>query len=169
MIAEIGSLLTSSKAAYDIAKGIGSLKSEVDRNESISKILEVLLSVQTNALSVNAIAQELQEDKSALTQKIMEFEKWSETELQYELKEITPGIFVYCYKIADEPAKPIHWLCTKCFQERKAYIIQFDYEFMSGRHYFCPNCSTKYNIPHSSSNSSAPSFESDDPHGGIDV
>ena len=63
MIAEIGSLLTSSKVAYDIAKGISALKSDVDRNESISKILEVLLTVQTNALSVNAIAQELQEEK----------------------------------------------------------------------------------------------------------
>jgi hypothetical protein len=150
MIAEIGSLVASSKAAYDIAKGISALKSEVDRNESISKILEVLLSVQTNAVSVNVIAQKLQEEKSALTQRIMEFEKWFETELQYELKEIAPGIFVYCYKITDDPAKPIHWLCAKCFHERKAHIIQLDRESAAGKHYFCPNCSTKYDIRHSS-------------------
>ena len=164
MITEIGSLLASSKVAYDIAKGISALKSEVDRNESISQILEVLLAVQTNALSVNAIAQELQEDKSALTQRIMEFEKWSETEMQYELKEIAPGIFVYYYKTANDPAKPIHWLCAKCFHERKAYIIQLDRESAAGKHYFCPNCNTKYDIRHSSSGSSSPSRGSGGPH-----
>lgn len=156
MIAEISSLLISSKAAYDIAKGINALKSDVDRNESISKILEILLSVQVQALSVNAIAQKLQEEKHELAQKLMEFEKWSETERQYELKEIATDIFVYSYKVADNPPKPMHWLCPKCYQERKAHIIQFDCESMAGKHYLCPNCNTKINIRHKTSSSSSP-------------
>lgn len=146
MIAEIGSLITSSKAAYDIAKGISSLKSEVDRNESISKILEVLLAVQTNALSVNAIAQKLQEDKRELTQKIVEFEKWSETEAQYELKEISVGVFVYSYKITDKPSEPIHWLCAKCYNEKKKSIFQFDRASGVGSHYICHNCKSEITV-----------------------
>ena len=143
MITEISSLIVSSKAAYDIAKGVNSLKTDVDRNESISKILEILLSVQAQALSVNAIAQKLQEEKHELTQKLMEFKKWSETECQYELKEIATDIFVYAYKVADNSSKPMHWLCPKCYQERKAHILQFDHDFIGGKHYFCPNCNTK--------------------------
>lgn len=148
MIAEIGSLLASSKVAYDIAKGISALKSDVDRNESISKILEVLLTVQTNALSVNAIAQELQEEKATLTQKIMEFEKWSETETQYELKEITSGIFVYSHKTAVDPTKPIHWLCAKCYHEQKKSILQRTRHDPGGMHYVCHSCSSEI-IDHS--------------------
>lgn len=153
MIAEIGSLITSSKAAYDIAKGISSLKSEVDRNESISKILEVLLSVQTNALSVNAIAQELQEEKYALTQKIMEFEKWSETERQYDLKEIAPGIFVYFYKKGNEPTEPIHWLCTNCWKDKIKSIIRLEFDTSGIRGYVCPNCKDHFSIKHGASGS----------------
>lgn len=148
MIAEIGSLIASLRVAYDIAKGIGALKSEVDRNESISKILEILIAVQTNALSVNAIAQELQEEKTALKQKIVEFEKWAETETQYELKEIAPALFVYSYKKSNDSIKPPHWLCAKCFSEKKAHIIQLDRESAGGKHFFCPNCKTKYYIRH---------------------
>jgi len=146
MIPEISSLLTASKAAYDIAKGINSLKADVDRNESISKILEILLSVQTQALSVNAIAQELQQEKYNLTQRLMDLEKWSETEMQYELKEIVTGLFVYSYKATDPQEKPMHWLCPKCFQEKKAHIIQLQSDTAAGKNYFCPNCNTKIDI-----------------------
>jgi len=143
MIAEIGSLLTSSKVAYDIAKGISALKSEVDRNESISKILEVLLTVQTNALSVNAIAQELQQEKYNLEKKILEFENWTETERQYELKEIATGIFVYTYKKSKNLTEPMHWLCAKCYNERAKSILQRIKKTMAGVAYACHNCKSE--------------------------
>jgi hypothetical protein len=120
MIAEIASLITSSKAAYDIAKGISSFKSEVERTESISKILEVLVSVQLQASSVLA----LEIEKHALTKRLMELEKWSQTESQYELKEIARGIFVYAYKQTAEKSEPAHWLCTNCWQDKTKSILQ---------------------------------------------
>jgi len=143
MIAEIGSLIASSKIAYDIAKSISALKSDVDRDKSITKILEVLLAVQTNALSVNSIAQELQEDKSALTQKLMEFEKWDETEAQYELKEIAIGVFVYSLKIVKSLSEPKHWLCAKCYNEKKKSLLQRTKHDFAGVHYICHSCSSE--------------------------
>ncbi len=141
MLAEISALVSSSKAAYDIAKGINSLKSEVDRNESISKILEVLLAVQTQALSVNAVAQQLQEEKYELTKKVMEFEKWTETETQYELKEIAPGVLVYAYKITNNNKEPMHWLCPNCFDtKRQKSIFQRVSQDGRGTFYACHGC-----------------------------
>lgn len=102
MFAEISSLIASSKVAYDIAKGIHSLNSEVDRNQSISRILEVLISVQTQALSVNAVAQKLQEEKFDLAKKIMDFKDWTKTKSNYELKELAPGVPAYIRKKTDE-------------------------------------------------------------------
>lgn len=150
MIAEISSLVASSKAAYDIAKGINSLKSEVDRNESISKVLEVLLAVQTQALSVNAIAQKLQEEKYELTKKVMEFEKWAETEAQYELKEFAPGVFVYAYKKGDNLKEPMHWLCPNCWQEKKKSILQRNYHDAETGAYNCHKCKAEISWNNSS-------------------
>lgn len=156
MLAEISSLVASSKAAYDIAKGINSLKSEVDRNESISKILEVLLAVQTQALSVNAVAQKLQEEKYELAKKVMKFEKWSETESQYELKEVAPGTFVYSYKEGIELTEPKHWLCTNCWKDKIKSIIHLANEGSGNRKYHCPHCKDEFYIRHGSSNSYSP-------------
>jgi hypothetical protein len=156
MIPEISTLITSSRTAYDIAKGIGSLKAEVERNEAIAKILEVLISVQTEALAVQSKTQELESEKHALTKKIMEFERWSQTETQYELKEVAPGVFVFSYKVTDNPTKPMHWLCTKCFQEKKAHIIQFAHESAESKRYLCPNCKITFDIPNPNFRSSSP-------------
>ncbi len=145
MIAEISSLIASSKAAYDIAKGISSLKSEIDRNESISKILEVLLSVQTQTLSVNAIAQKLQEEKYELTKKLMEFEKWAKTETQYRLEEVAPSVFVYAYKKTDL-SDPEHWLCTNCFKDRIKSIIRLASKGSGIKKYICPHCKDEFYI-----------------------
>lgn len=156
MIAEIGSLLTSVNAAYTIAKGINALKSDVDRNESISKILEVLISVQFQTSSMLAKAHELEIEKHDLTKKIMDFEKWSETETQYELKEIASGIFVYSYKPTIDPTKPKHWLCTNCYKDKIKSIIRLSFEGDSANQYACPNCKDNFSIRHTSSGSSSP-------------
>lgn len=63
MIAEFSALATTVKMAYEIAKGINSLKTDVDRKEAISKVLEILLSAQVQVISVNNIAHKLQEEK----------------------------------------------------------------------------------------------------------
>lgn len=140
MIAEISSFIASSKAAYDIAKGIYALKSENDRNESISKILEVLITAQFQASEVLAKAHETEIEKHNLTKKLMELEKWSETEKQYELQEVYSGIFAYVYKKGEEATEPVHWLCPNCWQEKKKSILQCDFKNESASSYTCQRC-----------------------------
>jgi hypothetical protein len=142
MMTELSSLIASVKAAYDIAKGVNSLKSEVDRNQSISKILEILLTVQTNALSVNAIAQKLQEEKSDLTKRIMEFENWAQTKSNYDLKEVGPGIPAYVRKQGDDSKEPPMWVCPYCYNKKKESFLQREYHFGEAGYYFCPECDT---------------------------
>ena len=148
MITEISTLITSSKAAYDIAKGIYFLKSDVERNKNIAKILEVLVSVQFQASSILSKAHELEIEKHNLTKKIMEFENWSKTEAQYELKEITSGVFIYSYKKINSSSEPMHWLCTKCYNEKRKSILQYRKHLPDGIHYMCNTCNSNY-IDHS--------------------
>jgi hypothetical protein len=91
--------------------------------------------------------QSLLRDKDKLSKKVMEFENWSETERQYELKKIASGIFVYCYKKTKDSKDPLHWLCTNCYKKKKASILQLETKRFSGKYYFCPDCKTTIHIP----------------------
>jgi len=149
------SIFTSAKVAYDIAKGINVLKTSVERDEAVAKVLEVLLSVQHDALSMQKEQSLLLTEKDNLIKKISEFEKWSEIESQYELKELTVGVPVYAYKKTDKETQPPHLLCANCFSKKqKGHYIQSEIEF-DGTHYKCLNCdkeiidySHKKSIPH---------------------
>lgn len=134
------SLYVSAKAAYEIAKGISSLKTEVERNQAVSKVLEVLLSVQNDALSMQEKQSLLLTEKDNLVKKISEFEKWSEIESQYEFKELAPGVPVYAYKKTDKATQPIHLLCANCFSKKqKGHYVQSEMNY-DGTHYKCLNC-----------------------------
>ena len=121
---EVASLLASAKAAYDIAKGINALKNEVDRNQAVSKILEVLIAVQTDALS-------MQEKHSLLTTKIQELEKecdrlkdWQAEKERYKLKEIAPGLFARIEKGLVGNLQSAHKFCATCFEQNSKALLQ---------------------------------------------
>ena len=150
---EIASLFTSAKVAYDIAKGISSIKTEVERNEAIAEILRVLISVEHDALVMQndhslllREKDDLLREKDDLIKKISEFEKWNETETQYELKSIAPGIFVFSYKETSQTTEPAHWLCANCYNDRKKSVIQLDHVSATGSHYVCHKCNSKITI-----------------------
>ena len=143
MLAEMTSLITSTKAAYDIAKGVSTLQSEVDRNQAVSKILEVLVSVQFQASSVLAKMNELEVEKHELTKKLLELESWSKTEKKYQLKEIASGVFIYEHQPVNESSEPLHWLCATCFQDRQKSILQRKQKSVGGIIYICHKCQSE--------------------------
>lgn len=140
---DIATMVTSTRAAYDIAKGISSLKSDVERNESVAKVLEILLSVQSDALEMKEKHHLFLEEISDLKKQIMEFEKWSETEKQYELKELASGVLAYALKQTDESSNPFHLLCAKCYNDRKKSILQRVSKTMAGVKYICHTCKSE--------------------------
>jgi hypothetical protein len=144
--AEIVTLITSVKSAYEIAKGISSLKAEVERNQAIAKILEILLSAQADALSMREDYQELLQSKEELSKKLREFEQWQQIESQYKLEEIHRGVYVYTTKNPEALGQPKHWLCANCWQEKKKSILQANYHHESGAKYTCPRCKTEIHM-----------------------
>ena len=137
-------LFASAKTAYDIAKGISALNTDVERNQAVSKILEVLLSVQNDALLMKEKHSLFLTEIDNLKKKISEFEKWSEIESQYDLKEIAAGVFVYAYKKTDKAIEPSHWLCAKCFNtDKKKSIFQRFSHNSHGVHYKCHTCGSE--------------------------
>jgi len=134
------SIFTSVKVAYDIAKGINALNTITERNEAVSKVLEVLISVQQDALVMQEDRSLLLREKDDLIKKIAEFEKWSEVESQYELKELASGVPVFAYKKSDKSTEPMHLLCANCFgKKQKGFYIKSEMNY-SGTKYKCLNC-----------------------------
>jgi len=152
-------IFTSAKVAYDIAKGISALKSEVERNQAVSKVLEVLLAVQQDAFSMQKDHHALLTEKNNLEAQLLAYDIWEKEKNNYALREIIPGIFVYIYKNETNSPTPVHWICPNCYNNRKASIIQLASKVLSGNFYICPNCNFKFhtvsNVPPSTPPSSA--------------
>ena len=153
MAIDPATLFTSVKAAYDIAKGINSLNTTVERNEAVSKVLEILLSVQSDALLMKEKHSVLLSEIDSLKKKILEFENWSDTEKKYELKEVATQTFLYAYKKSETNPQPSHYICPQCYQDKKTYILQLYYEGEGTTQYQCTNCKTIIKIRHGSSGS----------------
>ncbi len=69
MNAEMSMLIASCKTAYDIAKGISSFRVEGEVKEKTAELLRILLSVQRDALAMQAKYQELLQEKNDLAKK----------------------------------------------------------------------------------------------------
>ena len=144
MKAEMSMLIAPCKTAYDIAKGISSFRVEGEVKEKTAELLRILLSVQRDALTMQAKYQELLQEKDDLAKKIMEFEDWSKTKDQYELKDLAPGIPAYLRKKGDNSEEPTFWICPYCYKQKKESFLQCVYHFESAGFYFCPACKTEF-------------------------
>ncbi len=146
MLPELNTLFTSAKTAYGIAKGISSLKVEVERNESVAKVLEILLSVEADALTMREKYQSLLDEKERLAKQLVDMENWEQTKVQYQLTEVSGGIFVQAYNKPKQGGDPPHWACEHCFQDQKRSVLQLEYESSSGNKYFCQRCKNTINV-----------------------
>ena len=124
----------------EIAKG---LKLSYDAHTIIqaqSDILEQLLAIQFDTLTLQEKHLALINEKEELAKKLVQFEQWEKTESEYELREINRGKFVYSPKNFQQSGKQTHWLCTQCWNYRKKSILQMSYHSESDAQYICPQC-----------------------------
>ncbi len=166
-IAEITAALTGIKAAKNLVKSFSSLSSEVEIKSKSSELLNIIVGLQEQILSMQSKHGELLQSKNELEKQLVNIESWEKEKAQYELKEICPGVFVYASKQDNNSTQPSHWLCTNCYNNEKKSILQYDSFVSDGTHYLCPNCKneicktskkntslTDYN-PHSSGGSNS--------------
>jgi len=141
-IAELTSLFSSAKVAYDIAKGISSLHVQVERDKAISELLKVLITVEEQALLSQEKTSSIIQEKDQLAKQLLEMDEWKITKNQYKLVEISSGSFVYAPNESYPFPNPVHWLCQNCLDnERKKSILQLQQKTPRGTDiYVCPSC-----------------------------
>jgi len=136
-------LLTSAAlAAYNHASNIIKSLFELKTSTAIVEQLNVL---NKELFAVHSSNLELQQQLSAahteianLKKEITGFEAWDNQKSRYKLYSPWSGAMVYAVTEANSGGEPPHWLCAKCFDERKRAFLNYRINKDSGyEEYFC--------------------------------
>jgi len=119
IVAAMAGVAGSLKSASEIVK---TLMETHDGTVVRTKIIELsgqIMSAQSSALSAQTDQFALLERVRALEKEIADFEAWDTQKVRYKLHAIDRGAFAYVLKESMSEGEPPHWLCAKCFTERK--------------------------------------------------
>lgn len=143
MYAEIQAVITSGKAALDIAKAAHGLS---NYNELVAAVSDV----NAKLLQVTAVAFAGYEAQAALTARIQELEKeivsfknWEAESHQYKTLEIARGVFAHVHNDAVEPMHSMHKFCSNCFNQGLKSLLQQSQEGQRERGLNCHRCKSK--------------------------
>ena len=131
MLAEAAMGVSALQTAFNLAKGMKDLNTAVAINSAVIELQENILSAQQAQAALTKRIDDLEKQ-------VADFEKWDAEKEKYELKEIYPQTFALANKPNAERPEPPHLVCTKCFEDRKKYILQKS----SAVHLTCPHCKT---------------------------
>lgn len=137
--AALSSLSITSKFIKD---SIEKIKDNAVR-EKVEELLNAIIPLMSQIISLQALNSASIKEKEALEQKLKNIENWNEEAARYELEELASGVYVYAIKEAAKSSGPVHYLCAKCYNDRKKSILQRTQHSYSGMHYVCHSCSSE--------------------------
>ncbi len=93
-------------------------------------------------LTLQTQYQALLQEKNELERRLTDAEDWKAEAAKYSLKEVGKKAFVYAPEPDADPLTPMHWLCARCYQEKKKSILQRAGlpTLPWGDTYLCPTC-----------------------------
>lgn len=118
-IVEIKAAYDSAKAAFQIAEGIGSLKTEAAVNAAIIDLQRHTVDAQRGlSASLETIGE--------LEKEIVRLKDWSAEKQNYELADTGQGSLAYKLKDGVEPPQPAHYICPQCYEDGKKSILKHE-------------------------------------------
>ena len=130
------SIIVGIKTAIDLTKSIKDLADDVDLKSKTAELYDVIIGLQGGVMTIKEENYSLLTKNHELSQKIMEIDEWKQEKCKYSLHEICSGVFVYSSKKTNNDSEPQHWLCQKCYNESKKFILQKK----NAVTYVCHNC-----------------------------
>lgn len=112
MVAEIYGGISAVKAAFDIAKGLKDIHDATLRNAAVIELQEKILSAQEMQAALIDRIRDLQKE-------VANFEAWEAEKQKYKLYHLGWGAYAYMLKPDTRGSEPPHWICTKCFSDKK--------------------------------------------------
>ena len=130
----------------ELFAGLGAFKTMFDMSKAIQDAHDVatrdraVIELQKEILSAQMAQAELIERVGGLEKQVAAFEKWDAEKEKYELCKISTDTFAYARKEDTRGAEPSHYICARCYEDRKRSILQR----ADSAHVFCPECKTKF-------------------------
>ena len=118
-ILEIKAAYDSAKAAFQIAEGISSLKTETAVNAAVIDLQRLVVDAQRGLSASLETIDELEKE-------IVRLKDWSAEKQRYELADAGEGSFAYKLKEGVEPPEPLHWICPHCYQKGEKAIMKHE-------------------------------------------
>jgi hypothetical protein len=134
MVGEVFAGLSAFKSMLDIAKSLKDINDATIRNEAV-------IDLQDKILTAREQQTKLLERISELEKQVASFETWDAEKQRYELKDLGFGSLVYMLKREARGTELPHWVCARCYGDRRISIIQYTSSVKNvGHGYFCPAC-----------------------------
>ena len=146
MIEYLQLAFNSGKTVFDVAKGIGSLSSEVERNLAVVEIQRLVMEGNSNLMAAQQAHSEALKRVDDLEKEVVRLKDWSSEKQKYELKSIDPSGFAYMPKRGMNDGQPPHWLCTNCFEQAQKSILQMKNTIHQFSVYHCNRCSGEMTV-----------------------
>lgn len=140
MASDFALLVEGIRGSIAIVRG---LKSAYDQHAIVqvqTEILEKLLALQIDALSLQEDHFALLRSKRELEETLVKHQQWDDTAAQYSLKNLESGAYVYAPNESNKSPEPMHWICAKCYGDRKKSLLHFVWDSARGHHAFCQEC-----------------------------
>ena len=144
-IATIGAAATSLKAAGDIASTLIGLKKSTDVQAKAIELNQKLIEAQHQIFAVNAEYANLMEKVRSLEAELERQNDWNKIKENYKLTNPWDGpAQVYGVKESCVGEVP-HWICTKCFEDKRRSILQPQENIGSRILMICATCKAEIN------------------------
>lgn len=147
----IPSALAAISGSISVAKTALEVRDFNSAGAAISEITQKLIDLQTQVIAGNGAFMQLQQEHSALAQKVRVLEELRTERERYSLFEISTGTFVYRLNVAPQTAgadnpqgpEPMHYLCPRCFGQQAKSILQ-RHVVWGTVNLECPVCNTNF-------------------------
>ena len=116
--------LDSIKSLIDIIAKIQINKKEPDKEINLIEFDKQILIVENAVLSLDIQKNEIEKERSEFEKKLTRYKNWEIEKENYEFVSPTIGFFVYSSKNGDGSSKPMHWLCSQCYENHTKSILQ---------------------------------------------
>jgi hypothetical protein len=119
-------ILAINKALREVIKPLRELQkdAEIDAKLVLSEAMDKLIEAQALLSDIQGSYQDLLDEKEKLSQKIMQYEKWTEDESNYQSFRLNTGATVMITKEPNKSPYSKEWYCKHCFDNKKKSLLQ---------------------------------------------
>ena len=115
--------LVAYNQASNIIKSLFEMRIDTTVLEKLNMLNKELFTIHSNNLALQQQLSAAHTEIANLKKEITDFETWNNQKNRYKLYSPWNGALVYAMTETNSAGEPPHWLCTKCFDERKRAFL----------------------------------------------